>query len=544
MGLSLAGLDALVLDCQATAAAPRGHLLEIGWMRTAAPAAPPTCLLIRLPEGTRIPPAVIRITGISAPLIREGVQPAAAWRRLAAETASFPQQPVPTLIHFARFEQPFLRSLAGGVLPLDIVCTHDIATRVLPDLPRRSLRALAGYFGRAVGALRRSASHVEATAYVWRELLPLLHAEGLSTWADLQEWLAAPLHPARRSARVWPLPRDVRLALPDVPGVYRFHRTSGDVLYVGKSASLHHRVNSYFRKRTGIPERLLEMLSQARAITYDAAPTALEAALLEADEIKRLRPPYNVALGADAHGVWFAAPDLSARGPRPSARSPLGPFPSAELLDQFAALARGDRACLTRGRRGPEARVFDAGFTALCAAHGEWRRDDLSARARLLRLGTRLWREGRRDRELDVDGDDSPELEAAWTAEQVQAALERLARRAALARRRSKWLTRLMDVAVVWSEPGSTDPRLLVIECGDLTSCEPVGEGVPVPVPPGAHRSTASRRRGITVARFDRLRVLTTELKRLVSAGAPVSLRFDAAPPLTEARLARVLAWV
>lgn len=251
-----------------------------------------------------------------------------------------------------------------------------------------------------------------------------------------------------------------------------------------------------------------------------------------------------MALGADAHGVWFAAPDLSARGPRPSARSPLGPFPSAELLDQFAALARGDRACLTRGRRGPEARVFDAGFTALCAAHREWRRDDVSARARLLRLGTRLWREGRRDRELEVDGDDRPELEAAWTVEQVQATLERLALRAPLARRRAKSLTRLMDAAVVWSEPGSTDARLLVIECGDLTSCEPVGEGVPVPVPPGRHRSTAGRRRGITVARFDRLRVLTTELKRLVSAGAPVALRLDAAPALARDRLARVLSWV
>jgi len=513
-------------------------------MRTAAPSAAPTCLLIRLPDGARIPPAVARITGISEPLMREGLRPAAAWRRLAADTARFPQQPVPTLIHFARFEQPFLCDLAGGVLPLDIVCTHDVATRLLPDLPRRSLRALAGYFGRAVGTLRRSASHVEATAFVWRNLLPLLHAEGISTWTDLQEWLAAPLHPARRSARVWPLPRDVRLALPDVPGVYRFHRTSGDVLYVGKSASLHHRVNSYFRKRTGIPERLLEMLSQARAITYHATPTALEAALLEADEIKRVRPPYNVALGADTHGVWFAAPDLGARGPRPSARSPLGPFPSAELLDQFTALARADHASLARGRWGPEARAVEAGFAALCAAHREWQRDDLSARARLLRLGTRLWRDGRRDRELELDGDDRHAPETAWTPEQVQAALERLALRASLARRRAKWLTRLMDVAVVWSEPGSTDARLLVIECGDVTSCTPVGEGVSVPVPPGWHRPTAARRRGITVARFDRLRVLTTELKRLVSAGAPVALRFGAAPPLTQARLARVLSWV
>jgi excinuclease UvrABC nuclease subunit len=73
-------------------------------------------------------------------------------------------------------------------------------------------------------------------------------------------------------------------------------RTDDSVLYVGKAASLHHRVNSYFRKQNGVPERSLEMLSQARAISFDVTPSPLEAALLEPDEIKRHRPPYNVAL--------------------------------------------------------------------------------------------------------------------------------------------------------------------------------------------------------------------------------------------------------
>ena len=92
------------------------------------------------------------------------------------------------------------------------------------------------------------------------------------------------------------MPRDVRLSLPHAPGIYRMLRTDGSVLYVGKAASLHHRVNSYFRKQNGVPERLLEMLSQARAISFDVTPSPLEAALLEPDEIKRHRPPYNVAL--------------------------------------------------------------------------------------------------------------------------------------------------------------------------------------------------------------------------------------------------------
>ena len=46
----------------------------------------------------------------------------------------------------------------------------------------------------------------------------------------------------------------------------------GRLLYVGKATSLKARVNSYFRKRTGVSPRLLEMLSQARDIAVE--PTA------------------------------------------------------------------------------------------------------------------------------------------------------------------------------------------------------------------------------------------------------------------------------
>ena len=43
---------------------------------------------------------------------------------------------------------------------------------------------------------------------------------------------------------------------------------------------------------------------------------------------------------------------------------------------------------------------------------------------------------------------------------------------------------------------------------------------------------------------FDRLRVLTTELKRLIATGAPVSLRLGVGPELDESRLACALWWV
>src|ERR671924_102495 len=359
--LPLSLLEVLVVDCQATAAAPRGHLLEIGWARVSNTVTQSHACLIVLPDGEQIPPAVTRITGISEHMMRTAVDGRYAWRELTEQAAKLTQQPAPTVIHFAQFEQPFLRTLAAGVFPLDVVCTRDIARRVLPNLPRCSLRALAGYFGRAVGALRRSAEHVEATAFVWQELVRLLETKGVSTWSALHDWLAAPVEPTPYRRRVWPMPRDVRLSLPHAPGIYRMLRTDGSVLYVGKAASLHHRVNSYFRKQNGVHERSLEMLSQARAISFDVTPTPLEAALLEPDEIKRHRPPYNVALTVGDRALWFTSPDLSARSPEPTPHCPIGPFPSAETLDQFVALARGDCAVLT-SPRGPNASTFNAGY--------------------------------------------------------------------------------------------------------------------------------------------------------------------------------------
>ena len=67
---------------------------------------------------------------------------------------------------------------------------------------------------------------------------------------------------------------------------------------------------------------------------------------------------------------------------------------------------------------------------------------------------------------------------------------------------------------------------------------------MPPPIPPGYQRTMAARHQAFTVARFDRLRVLTTELKRLVADGAPVAVRFDMAPVLTDARLVSALSWV
>ena len=92
--------------------------------------------------------------------------------------------------------------------------------------------------------------------------------------------------------------REVLKTLPVRPGVYRMQDARGEVLYVGKARTLKSRVTSYTQVAR-LPKRLQRMVSQTRSMTIVTTRTEAEALLLEAQLIKRFRPPYNVLLRDD-----------------------------------------------------------------------------------------------------------------------------------------------------------------------------------------------------------------------------------------------------
>jgi excinuclease ABC subunit C len=92
--------------------------------------------------------------------------------------------------------------------------------------------------------------------------------------------------------------RNVLKTLPARPGVYRMQDAKGDVLYVGKARALKQRVVNYTQV-TRLTKRLQRMISQTRSMTIVTTNTEAEALLLEAQLIKRFRPPYNVLLRDD-----------------------------------------------------------------------------------------------------------------------------------------------------------------------------------------------------------------------------------------------------
>ena len=369
MTASLSELKILALDCQATGANPqKGHLLELGWMSACASpakncqAGDVQAYLNRLPKDEKIPRAVSRITGVTDDSLTAAETSKNIWQHLmltVREVNSENQMAVcPTVIHFARFETPFLKDLhrkydPEGPFPFELICTHEIANRLLPDLPRRGLRALAGYFCHSMPELRRSADHVVATALIWEKMIETLNSKlGIYTLDQLADWLAS-TPPAGRSRRIYPMAPGNRLRLPNEPGIYRMLRANGDLLYIGKAKSLKMRVNSYFRKKAPHAEHTLEMLTQARKLDFTLTRNAVEAAMLESDEIKRHSPPYNIALRSRQRRLAFCTKDLSRPSPAVDRVSTIGPLPDGKVIDAISAFRVLDHPGLSLGGSGP-----------------------------------------------------------------------------------------------------------------------------------------------------------------------------------------------
>ncbi len=123
--------------------------------------------------------------------------------------------------------------------------------------------------------------------------------------------------------------------LPNDPGVYRMFGQGGEVLYVGKARSLKKRVASYARP-TGHTNRIARMIRETRSMEFVTTRTEIEALLLEANLIKRLRPRFNVLMRDDKSfpyiviGDAHEAPAIAKhRGARSRKASYFGPFASA-----------------------------------------------------------------------------------------------------------------------------------------------------------------------------------------------------------------------
>lgn len=209
--------------------------------------------------------------------------------------------------------------------------------------------------------MKRCASHLEATAYIWCKLIErLADAADIHTLGQLRHWLKKTKTPAGKKS--YPMPREIRLTGPCSPGVYRMKRSNDDILYIGKARSLKQRMNSYFQTICHHSAKILGMLTQAKKIDYTKTQSALEAALLEADEIKQFNPPYNIALTNNYRGLVFVSRNFAVSASTSNERCRLVPVPLKIYIKLLTLLSR-----LLIFYRSRSSKRFEAFFG--CAAH-------------------------------------------------------------------------------------------------------------------------------------------------------------------------------
>ncbi|MFO8184529.1 MAG: exonuclease domain-containing protein [Candidatus Aegiribacteria sp.] len=510
MDTPLDTLPVSVFDCQTTGASPgRGHLMEMAWARfpsgNGREKVRVHSFLVALPRGQTVPPRISGLTGITDDMLRDGI----SCDELSRMLPPLFRGRVP-VAHFAPFEERWIASLLspreeGPGMPR-FICTREIARRLYPGLPRKGIRALAGYLGLSMERHRRARDHVLATVHIWRRELGDLKAAEVTTLEQLREMLSAP--PPETSGFSYPLPREDRLSLPDSPGVYRFLSKEGGVLYAGRAASLKRRVNSYFTRRKG-PERTLELVSRVHHVEVEECATPLEASLLEFQTIREHDPPYNVVLrdrGEDTLFLSGNTGDGAAWGPVLS-RSPALLLP--KLLHALNAGETVSSEELGLDYLPLREGALKEGFSLFMEEVPPAAPMTMEG---LLAAGRKLW-----DREEETKGeDDIGEPREFLDAVSVCSHLKRTLAAAARDLRLGAWFRLLGWSKLVWTPSGRSDVRVLSMRGGRVADVHWVAGGpkacAGAPIGPENRGQLDGEAYGL-------LRVLHSQVRRVASEG-------------------------
>jgi excinuclease ABC subunit C len=135
--------------------------------------------------------------------------------------------------------------------------------------------------------------------------------------------------------------------VPDRPGVYLFRDSKGQVVYVGKAASLRGRVRSYFQEARGRDPKTDALVAQVGDLEYIVTDNELEAFILESNLVKKHRPRYNIVLRDDKHYPFLKLTTnedfprlLVARRVQKDGAAYFGPFYPATAMRETLRLVR------------------------------------------------------------------------------------------------------------------------------------------------------------------------------------------------------------
>ncbi|HHT00526.1 MAG TPA: DNA polymerase III subunit epsilon [Thiomicrospira sp.] len=231
-----------------------------------------------------IPPWITRLTGISNSMVAD----APKFKEVAEELVSLLEGKI-LVAHNARFDYSFLKSefdRVGIKWRVTTLCTVKLSRALFKTEKRHGLDQIIERFDIQCNERHRA---MDDAKVLWEffQKLPKYHTFD-TIWQAISVQLKQPSLPPNLSP-------DILQDCENLPGVYRFYGSTGQVLYVGKSIHLRSRILSHFNNdhRTS---KALQMSSEIHDVDWTLCSGDLGAQLLEAKEIKRLSPKFNVKL--------------------------------------------------------------------------------------------------------------------------------------------------------------------------------------------------------------------------------------------------------
>ncbi len=427
LGQPLDDASFVVVDLETTGLTPDvGGIMEIGAARVERGRVV-SCFERLVRPSKRPPPFIVHLTGIDWAMLRDQPSIAEVW----PEFREFVRDAV-LVAHNASFDLGYLnlasRQLTGAPLTDTHVCTLKLARRLVPEVRKRGLDTLAEFFG--IRPERRHRALGDALITV--EILFHLMQRAKSTGIQRVDQLLALQNEARDGRPFFcPLPRAAVEELPDSPGIYRFYDEADRLLYIGRAKDVRRRVFSYLVNAEHHSNKTLDLIRHVHRVRVERCSSELEAALLEAEEIRRAKPPYNqrfkhlpqVAYLKIGCEPGFPRVSIASRPGRQVHRliGPLRSRQEAERLLKIWLRMYGLRTCRGRLVPSPEITPCFQGQTGLCTMPCAARIESEAYQERVAALLADLARNGEATRtHLLAERDRFVELERFEAAQRVQ----------------------------------------------------------------------------------------------------------------------------
>lgn len=228
-----------------------------------------------------IQPFVVNLTGINNDMLRNAPKFYEVAKRIVEIT-----EDCVLVAHNSKFDYRILRTefkRLGFDFERRSLCTVELSKKLIPGQESYSLGKLVRALGIPLSDRHRASGDAQATVKLFKMLLA----------KDVEKNIlkdAVKLEPKRQV--------DTRLVyiledLPGITGVYYFHNSDGDIIYIGKSKNIKKRVTQHF---TSEQHKARQLQKEVSSVSYEATGNELAALLKENQEIKHNKPKYNKAL--------------------------------------------------------------------------------------------------------------------------------------------------------------------------------------------------------------------------------------------------------